>query len=145
MPRTKIVLKSGKDQSPRRFHPWIFSGAIKKIYGNPVEGDVVDVYDNKDEFLAVGHYQPGSIAVRILSFKDVVPDIDFFTERVKSAIEYRRSLGFFGNDNTNVYRLVHAEGDDLPGLDNRLLQWSCRDADALGRNVQAQERVCRDP
>jgi 23S rRNA (cytosine1962-C5)-methyltransferase len=116
MQKTKIVLKSGKDQSPRRFHPWVFSGAIKKIYGNPVEGDLVDVYDNKDEFLAVGHYQPGSIAVRILSFKDVVPDIDFFTERVKSAIEYRRSLGFFGNDHTDVYRLIHAEGDDLPGL-----------------------------
>ncbi|MCX6335379.1 MAG: class I SAM-dependent rRNA methyltransferase [Bacteroidia bacterium] len=116
MQRIKIVLKSGKDQSPRRFHPWIFSGAIKKIYGNPVEGDLVDVYDNKDEFLAVGHYQPGSIAVRILSFKDVIPDIDFFTERIKSAIEYRRSLGLFGNNQTNVYRLVHAEGDDLPGL-----------------------------
>ena len=86
MQKIKIVLKSGKDQSPRRFHPWIFSGAIKKIYGNPVEGDLVDVYDNKDEFLAVGHYQPGSIAVRILSFKDVNPDIDFFTARIKSAI-----------------------------------------------------------
>jgi 23S rRNA (cytosine1962-C5)-methyltransferase len=116
MQRTKIVLKSGKDQSPRRFHPWIFSGAIKKIYGNPVEGDLVDVYDNKDEFLGVGHYQPGSIAVRILSFTDVNPDIDFFTARIKSAIDYRRSLGLIVNKNTNVYRLVHAEGDDLPGL-----------------------------
>jgi len=114
--RTKIVLKSGKDQSPRRFHPWIFSGAIKKIYGNPVEGDLVDVYDNKDEFLAVGHYQPGSIAVRILSFKNVNPDIDFFRSRIRSAIEYRKSIGFTGNDQTNVFRLVHAEGDDMPGL-----------------------------
>lgn len=116
MERTKIVLKSGKDQSPRRFHPWIFSGAIKKIYGNPVEGDLVDVYDNKDEFLAVGHYQPGSIAVRILSFKNVDPDIDFFRDRIKSAIEYRKSIGLTSNDQTNVLRLVHAEGDDMPGL-----------------------------
>jgi 23S rRNA (cytosine1962-C5)-methyltransferase len=114
--KVKIVLKSGKDQSPRRFHPWIFSGAIKKIYGNPVEGDLVDVYDNKDEFLAVGHYQPGSIAVRILSFKNVNPDIDFFRARIKNAIEYRKSVGLAGNDQTNVYRLVHAEGDDMPGL-----------------------------
>ncbi len=116
MERIKIVLKSGKDQSPRRYHPWIFSGAIKKIYGDPVEGDLVDVYDNKDEFLAVGHYQPGSIAVRILSFKNVNPDIDFFRARIKSAIEFRRSIGLTGNDQTNVYRLVHAEGDDMPGL-----------------------------
>lgn len=116
MERIKIVLKSGKDQSPRRFHPWIFSGAIKKIYGNPSEGDLVDVYDNKDEFLAVGHYQPGSIAVRIISFKNVNPDTDFFRARIKSAIEYRKSIGLDHNDHTNVYRLVHAEGDDMPGL-----------------------------
>ena len=90
----KIVLKSGKDQSARRYHPWIFSGAIKKIYGNPVEGDLVDVFDNKDEFLAVGHYQPGSIAVRILSFKEVEPDIDFFREGLLSALKYRESVGF---------------------------------------------------
>ncbi|MBN2863229.1 MAG: class I SAM-dependent rRNA methyltransferase [Bacteroidales bacterium] len=116
MNKIKIILKSGKDQSPRRFHPWIFSGAIKKIYGSPAEGDLVDVYDNKDEFLAVGHYQPGSIAVRILSFKNVNPDIDFFRARIKNAIEYRKSVGLAGNDQTNVYRLVHAEGDDMPGL-----------------------------
>ena len=114
--RTKIILKSGKDQSVKRYHPWIFSGAIKKIYGNPVEGDVVDVCDNKDTFLAVGHYQPGSIAVRILSFDKVDPDINFFRERIKSAIEYRGSLGLLNNPDLNVFRLVHAEGDDLPGL-----------------------------
>ena len=116
MQKVKIVLKSGKDQSPRRYHPWIFSGAIKKIYGNPVEGDLVDVYDNKDEFLAVGHYQPGSIAVRILSFKEVDPDTDFFRDRIRSAISYRESLGLLNDKTGNVYRLVHAEGDDLPGL-----------------------------
>jgi len=114
--RVKIVLKSGKDQSIRRYHPWIFSGAIKKIYGNPVEGDLVDVFDNKDEFLAVGHYQPSSIAVRILSFKHENPDISFFRERIMKAINYRKSIGIIGNPEINVYRLVHAEGDNLPGL-----------------------------
>ena len=116
MERTKIILKSGKDQSVKRYHPWIFSGAIKKVYGNPVEGDVVDLYDNKDNFLATGHYQPGSIAVRILSFDRVNPDIDFFRERIKSAIDYRESMGLLNNPDLNVFRLVHAEGDDLPGL-----------------------------
>lgn len=116
MQKIKIVLKSGKDQSVRRYHPWIFSGAIKKIYGSPAEGDIVDVYDNKDEFLATGHYQPSSIAVRILSFSEIEPDIDFFRERIKSAINYRRAIGLVNNSQTNVYRLVHAEGDDLPGL-----------------------------
>jgi 23S rRNA (cytosine1962-C5)-methyltransferase len=114
--RVKIVLKSGKDQSPRRYHPWIFSGAIKKIYGSPVEGDLVEVYDNKDEFLAIGHYQPGSIAIRILSFSRVEPDIDFFRERISKALTYRETTGILHNPETNVFRLIHAEGDDLPGL-----------------------------
>jgi 23S rRNA (cytosine1962-C5)-methyltransferase len=112
----KIVLKSGKDQSLHRYHPWVFSGAIKKIYGNPAEGDVVDVFDNKDTFLAVGHYQPGTIAVRILSFEKIIPDSDFFRERIRSAIAYRKILGLIDNDLTNVFRLIHAEGDNLPGL-----------------------------
>lgn len=116
MERVKIVLKSGKDQSPRRYHPWIFSGAIKKIYGTPVEGDLVEVYDNKDEFLAIGHYQPGSIAVRILSFTKVEPDIDFFRDRFRKAISYRESVGLLNDPGTNVFRLIYAEGDDLPGL-----------------------------
>jgi 23S rRNA (cytosine1962-C5)-methyltransferase len=114
--KIKIVLKSGKDQSVRRYHPWIFSGAIKKIYGEPSEGDIVRVYDNKDEFLAVGHYQPGSIAVRILTFRDVEPDERFFRDRISRAIEYRKSAGLFGNRSVNVFRLIHAEGDNLPGL-----------------------------
>jgi 23S rRNA (cytosine1962-C5)-methyltransferase len=114
--RVKIVLKSGKEQSLRRFHPWVFSGAIKKMYGNPVEGDLVDVYDNKDTFLAVGHYQPSSIAVRILSFKEETPDIDFFREKIKSAIEYRKAIGILANPQLNVFRLIHGEGDGLSGL-----------------------------
>ncbi len=116
MERAKIVLKSGKEQSARRFHPWLFSGAIKKIYGTPVEGDLVDVYDNKDSFLAIGHYQPGSIAVRILSFEQVTPDIGFFRDKIKRAIDYRKSIGIIDNPEINVFRLVHGEGDGLPGL-----------------------------
>jgi 23S rRNA (cytosine1962-C5)-methyltransferase len=114
--RIKIVLKSGKEQSIRRFHPWIFSRAIKKIYGNPVEGDLVDVFDNKDTFLAIGHYQPSSIAVRILSFIQETPDINFFREKIKRAITYRRAIGIIDNPEINVLRLIHGEGDGLPGL-----------------------------
>jgi 23S rRNA (cytosine1962-C5)-methyltransferase len=114
--RIKITLRSGKEQSLRRFHPWIFSGAIKKIYGNPVEGDLVDVFDNKDEFLAVGHYAPSSISVRVLSFEQVIPDLIFFKEKIKKAITYRKAIGIIGNPLVNVYRLIHGEGDGLPGL-----------------------------
>ena len=110
------MLKSGKEQSVRRFHPWIFSGAIKKMYGNPVEGDLVDVFDNKDTFLAVGHYQPSSIAVRILSFAQETPDIDFFSEKIKRAIAYRKAINIIDNPRINVFRLIHGEGDGLPGL-----------------------------
>jgi 23S rRNA (cytosine1962-C5)-methyltransferase len=114
--RVKIVLKSGKEQSLMRFHPWVFSGAIKKIYGNPAEGDLVDVFDNKDNFLATGHYAPSSIAVRVLSFEQITTDINFFREKIKSAIAYRKSVGIIGNPSINVYRLIHGEGDGLPGL-----------------------------
>ena len=116
MERIKIVLKSGKEQSIRRFHPWIFSGAIKKMYGNPVEGDLVDVFDNKDTFLAVGHYQPSSIAVRILSFVQETPDINFFRKKIIRAITYRRAINIIDNPEINVFRLIHGEGDGLPGL-----------------------------
>jgi 23S rRNA (cytosine1962-C5)-methyltransferase len=114
--RVKIILKSGKEQSLRRFHPWVFSGAIKKMYGNPLEGDLVDVYDNKDTFLAVGHYAPSSIAVRVLSFEQVTPDIDFFRGKIKRAILYRKAIGIIDNPQINVFRLIHGEGDGLPGL-----------------------------
>ena len=114
--RVKIILKSGKEQSLRRFHPWVFSGAIKKMYGNPLEGDLVDVYDNKDTFLAVGHYAPSSIAVRVLSFEQVTPGIDFFREKIKRAILYRKAVGIIDNPQINVFRLIHGEGDGLPGL-----------------------------
>jgi 23S rRNA (cytosine1962-C5)-methyltransferase len=114
--RIKIELKSGKEQSIKRYHPWIFSGAIRKISGKPVEGDLVDIYDNNDAFLAVGHYSPGSIAVRILSFEEVIPDIDFFREKIRRAIDYRRAAGIISGPEMNVFRLIHGEGDGLPGL-----------------------------
>lgn len=112
----KVILKSGKDQSVRRYHPWIFSGAIKKIIGNVNEGDLVIVTDNKDEFLAIGHYQIGSIAVRIVSFEEKTIDTDFWKEKIKKAYDLRKTFGLAENENNNVYRLVHAEGDGMPGL-----------------------------
>lgn len=114
--RTKIVLKSGKDQSLRRFHPWVFSGAIKKIHGPEREGDVVDIYDNKDEFLAMGHYQQGSIAVRVLSFDQVEINQDFWDKRILRAWKLREKLGVVDSQETNVFRWVNAEGDGMPGL-----------------------------
>jgi len=113
---SKVILKSGKDQSVRRYHPWIFSGAIKKIIGNVNEGDLVVVTDNKDEFLAIGHYQIGSIAIRIVSFEEKEIDVDFWKQKIKKAYYLRQKFDLAENSNNNVYRLVHAEGDGLPGL-----------------------------
>ena len=114
--RTRIVLKSGKDQSLRRFHPWVFSGAIKKIHGPEREGDLVDVYDNKEEFLASGHYQQGSIAVRVISFEAVETDQNFWDQKIAHAWKLREMLGMVSNPRTNVFRWVNAEGDGMPGL-----------------------------
>jgi 23S rRNA (cytosine1962-C5)-methyltransferase len=116
MEQTKVILGSGKDQSVRRFHPWIFSGAIKKIKGIVAEGDLVSVYDNKDELLGFGHYAEGSIAVRMIGFGNREPDDHYISERIKKAWLYRTGqLGLLRADN-NVFRLVFAEGDLLPGL-----------------------------
>lgn len=112
----KIVLKSGKDQSLKRFHPWVFSGAIKKIYGQINEGDLVAVYSNKDEFLGIGHYQVGSIAVRIVSFSETAFGFDFWKNKIQKAWDFRKRFGFGQNAETNVFRLINAEGDGLPGL-----------------------------
>ncbi len=117
MERIKVMLKSGKDSSLRRYHPWVFSGAIKKMYGgDPSEGEIVAVCDNKDEFLGLGHYQIGSIAIRVFSFNDVEINHDFWKTKFERAIAYRKQMGIIGNKETNVYRLIHAEGDDMPGL-----------------------------
>lgn len=110
------MLKSGKDQSLRRRHPWVFSGAIKKIYGQPAEGDLVTVFDNKEEQLGTGHYQDGSIAIRMLSFGDAVVGEDHFANKVQAAWKHRREEGLYEPGTTNAFRLVNAEGDGLPGL-----------------------------
>lgn len=112
----QIILKSGKDQSLKRYHPWIFSGAIKKTKGNLGEGDIVRVFNNKEEFLGMGHYQPGTIAVRILSFEDTTIDEAFWREKLSRSVNLRKQLGYIGNEETNVFRLVNAEGDGFPGL-----------------------------
>jgi 23S rRNA (cytosine1962-C5)-methyltransferase len=112
----RIILRSGKEQSLKRYHPWVFSGAIKKIHGAPGEGDVVDVYSNRDEFLGTGHYQDGSIAVRILSFRQERLDVAFYGTRIRTAVSAREVLGLPDDRQTNVCRLVNAEGDGLPGL-----------------------------
>ena len=112
----KIILKSGKDQSLRRLHPWVFSGAIKKMERNPGDGDLVQVFDNKGEFLALGHYQIGSIAVRIFSFTDILPDEKYWTEKIRSAYQCRLHMGLAESSSTNVFRLVNGEGDGMPGL-----------------------------
>jgi 23S rRNA (cytosine1962-C5)-methyltransferase len=116
MRQCKIYLKPKKEESLLRFHPWIFSGAIHSIIGNPEEGDIVEVYDSNQHFLGVGHYQIGSIAVRILSFKQINIDTSFWEERIRIAYKIRQSLGLTGVNNNNTYRLIHGEGDNLPGL-----------------------------
>ena len=112
----KIFLKPGKEQSLKRFHPWVFSGAIGRSEGKPEEGDVVNVYSAEGEFLGMGHCQIGSIAVRILSFEAVVPDFDFWKMKIEKAWNLRKSIGLADNSETSVFRLVHAEGDGMPGL-----------------------------
>ena len=112
----RVILKKGKDESLRRFHPWIFSGAIADIEGSPEEGDVVDVYTREGEWIAVGHIQVGSIAVRVLSFIKEPIDADFWFRRLSVALELRRTLGLTDRNDHNIYRLVHGEGDNLPGL-----------------------------
>jgi 23S rRNA (cytosine1962-C5)-methyltransferase len=112
----KIFLKPGKEQSLKRFHPWVFSGAIGKPEGNPEEGDPVNVYSTDGEFLAMGHCQIGSIAVRILSFEEVIPDFNFWKMKIERAWNLRKSSGITERAETNVFRLVHAEGDGMPGL-----------------------------
>lgn len=114
--RIRIILKSGKEQSLRRYHPWVFSGAIKEIKGTPDEGDLVDVYSNKDEYLGSGHFAGGSIAVRILSFEPVSDVRDLFMNRIAAAFDYRRNIGLADNAETNAFRLINAEGDSMPGL-----------------------------
>ena len=112
----QIYLKRGKEESLRRFHPWVFSGAILKTDDGIEEGDFVRVVSNEGDFIAVGHYQKGSIAVRVLSFRDTEIDANFWSARLASALNMRIAIGLADNPNNNTYRLVHGEGDMVPGL-----------------------------
>lgn len=112
----KIYLKKGKEASLQRFHPWIFSGAVAKKDLDLQDGDIAEVYDCEGKFAAVGHYQQGSIMLRILSFRKEEINIDFFKRRLLKAYEARKDMGLDYNDNQNCFRLVHGEGDFLPGL-----------------------------
>ena len=124
----KIILKRGRDESLRRFHPWVFSGAIADVQGNPSEGDLVSVHASDGECLAYGHFQVGSIAVRVLSFDDSALSPGFWEVMLSRALQVRVSTGLHHMSDstcaseasreisTNCYRLVHGEGDNLPGL-----------------------------
>ena len=111
-----IQLRHGKAESLRRFHPWIFSGAIQRMPDNLTEGQLVRVIDHKGDFLAIGHYQIGSIAIRVLSFVERKIDNEFWKERLSEAFNMRCSIGLVEREDNNTLRLVHGEGDQLPGL-----------------------------
>jgi 23S rRNA (cytosine1962-C5)-methyltransferase len=111
----KVVLKKGKEQSIQRFHPWIFSGAIQKTEGDLTDGCTVEVQDFKNKILGFGHYQNGSIAVRMLSFQKVAPTQELWTDKITAAYKVRVSAGI-PSDSTQAFRLIHGEGDGLPGL-----------------------------
>ena len=112
----KVILKPRREESILRYHPWVFSGAIAQIVGNPSEGDMVGVYSADGQFLASGHYQIGSIAVRILSFDEDPSRPDFWVLMLSRALKLREDYGLAGSEETTCYRLVHGEGDGLPGL-----------------------------
>lgn len=110
-----IFLKHGKEDSLKRYHPWIFSGAIHHMSEEPEEGEIVAVYTHKNEYIATGHFQIGSIMVRVLSFENEAIDQKFYERKLTIALDVRKRIGIIGNNN-NTYRLVHGEGDNLPGL-----------------------------
>ena len=114
----RIILRKGKEESLGRFHPWIFSGAIHHTEGSaPLEeGDIVEVLASDGRFLAIGHWQIGSIAVRVLTFKRQRIDQAFWQKRLAAALDVRRAIGVAGREDNDIYRLVHGEGDNLPGL-----------------------------
>lgn len=112
----QAILLDGKEKSLSRRHPWLFSGALKSVEKGVQEGDVVRVFSNKDDFLCVGLWQSGSIAIKILSFEDVEINYGFMVERVRKAMELRRLCGLFDDGDTTIFRLVNGEGDFLPSL-----------------------------
>lgn len=139
----KIYLKRGKEESLKRFHPWVFSGAIHHADDGIQEGEIVRVLTNEGEFIAVGHYQVGSIAVRVLSFHDVAIDESFWERRLTAAFDVRKAIRVAQNPNNNTYRLVHGEGDNLPGLIIDCYgQTAVMQAHSVGMHV-CREAVCK--
>ena len=138
-----IYLKKGKEESLNRFHPWIFSGAIHHMDDNIEEGEFVNIFTASNEFIAVGHYQIGSIAIRVLTFSKVEINYDFWCDRLSSALKMRQNIGIADNNVNNTYRLVHGEGDYLPGLvidcygETAVMQ-----AHSVGMHV-CREEICR--
>jgi len=138
-----IYLKKGKEESLNRFHPWIFSGAIHHMDDNIEEGELVNIFTASNEFIAVGHYQIGSIAIRVLTFSKVEISYDFWCDRLSSALKMRQNVGVADNNVNNTYRLVHGEGDYLPGLvidcygETAVMQ-----AHSVGMHV-CREEICR--
>ena len=116
MKHCKVFLKPKKEESLLRFHPWVFSGAIQSFEGQPEEGDLVEVYGAHNRYLGIGHFQIGSIAVRILSFQQQEIDQAFWENRIRIAYELRKTLRLTASAHNNTYRLVHGEGDNLPGI-----------------------------
>ena len=112
----KVTLKPKKDESLLRFHPWVFSGAIAHMERQPQEGEIVEVYNNNNEYCGTGHFQLGSIAIRIFTFAKIETNTAFWTEKIKNAYETRKAIGLVDNDRTNCFRLIHGEGDTMPGL-----------------------------
>ena len=113
---TTLFLRRGKSESLKRFHPWVFSGAIAGANGKLDEGDVVRIVSNENELMGYGHYQIGSIAVRMLTFREEKIDHAFWVTRLSEALRLRKALQLTGRADNNIYRLVHGEGDRLPGL-----------------------------
>ena len=112
----KLILHNGKEEPIQRFHPWVFSGAIKITDSNIVDGDIVEIYSAKQQFLGMAHYQKASITARIISFSKQQIDVNFWTKKIEKALAFRGFLNLTNNPNTNVFRLVFGEGDGLPGL-----------------------------
>ena len=110
-----LVIRKNKQNSVERFHPWIFSGAIETDTSDIVEGELVDIVGHKGQFIARGHFQPSTIAVRVLTFTDRPIDQDFYNEMVQNAVQMRLNLNLL-NEKNNIFRLIHGEGDSLPGL-----------------------------
>ena len=139
----KIYLKKGKEESLLRFHPWIFSGAIQHADNGIQEGETVSVYTHDQEFICIGHAQIGSIAVRVLSFNNQPIDHNFWEKRLQAALDMRIATGIADNPKNNTFRLVHGEGDQLPGLVIDCYgKTAVMQAHSVGMHLQRQE-ICK--